>query len=167
MFVAADRAAQLAGIIAGVANTDVKKPVETFSKQMFFSEDQRIVVGPMMVPDKIILRVDEDGNPYHVFFSRDTIKQIAYKMMKEKLIDRLNIEHNAADVVSGYLLESWIIEDNQNDKAIAYGFDLPKGTWMGMYKIEDDRAWKMIKEGAVKGFSIEGYFLDNLFTQYK
>jgi len=167
VFVAEDRALLVAALLAGQADTEVKKPVDTFSGFKFAVHgDQHIVIGPMMVPDRLILRVDEDGNPYHVFFSRETIKNIAYKMMKEKLIDRLNIEHNAADTVSGYLLESWIIEDNQNDKAIAYGFDLPKGTWMGMYKIEDERAWQMIKEGIVKGYSIEGYFLDQIYKNY-
>ena len=168
VFVQEDRLAILAAILAGRADTEVKKPVETFSQFKFAVHgDQQVLVGPMMIPDKLILRVDEDGNPYHVFFSRETIKNIAYKMIKEKLMDRINIEHNAANTVAGYLLESWIIEDNQRDKAVAYGFDLPKGTWMAMYKIDDSYAWDMVKEGRVKGFSIEGYFVDELFKQYK
>ena len=167
VFVAEDRAAIVAAILAGQANTEVKKPVETFSGFKFASEDQQIVVGPLMVPDKLILRVDEEGNPYHVFFSRETIKQIAYKMMREKLLDRMNLEHNAANTVNGYLLETWLIEDPEHDKSTNYGFKLPKGTWMGMYKVLDPEVWKMVKEGIVKGFSIEGYFIDELFKQYK
>jgi len=31
-----------------------------------------------------------------------------------------------------------------------------------MYKVLDDRAWEMVKEGRVKGFSIEGYFIDKM-----
>jgi hypothetical protein len=167
VFVAEDRALLVAALIAGQADTTVKKPVETFSGFKFAQEDQQIVVGPLMIPDKLILRVDEEGNPYHVFFSRETIKQIAYKMMREKLLDRMNIEHNAANTVDGYMLETWIIEDNQNDKAIAYGFNLPTGTWMGMYKVVDPAVWAKVKEGLVKGFSIEGYFIDQLFKEYK
>jgi len=166
VFVAEDRALLVAALIAGQADTTVKKPVETFSGFKFAQEDQQIVVGPLMIPDKLILRVDEEGNPYHVFFSRETIKQIAYKMMREKLLDRMNIEHNAANTVDGYMLETWIIEDNQNDKAIAYGFNLPTGTWMGMYKVVDPAVWAKVKEGIVKGFSIEGYFIDQLFKEY-
>jgi len=167
VFVAEDRALLVAALIAGQADTTVKKPVETFSGFKFAQEDQQIVVGPLMIPDKLILRVDEEGNPYHVFFSRETIKQIAYKMMREKLLDRMNIEHNTANTVDGYMLETWIIEDNQNDKAIAYGFNLPRGTWMGMYKVVDPAVWAKVKEGIVKGFSIEGYFIDQLFKEYK
>jgi hypothetical protein len=167
VFVAEDRALLVAALIAGQADTTVKKPVETFSGFKFAQEDQQIVVGPLMIPDKLILRVDEEGNPYHVFFSRETIKQIAYKMMREKLLDRMNIEHNTANTVDGYMLETWIIEDNQNDKAIAYGFNLPTGTWMGMYKVVDPAVWAKVKEGIVKGFSIEGYFIDQLFKEYK
>mgnify|MGYP000506983885 CR=1 FL=1 len=32
----------------------------------------------------------------------------------------MNIEHNAANTVDGYMLETWIIEDNQNDKVLAF-----------------------------------------------
>lgn len=156
----------IAGIVAGLANTEVSKPVETFS-QFKFAADQQILIGPMMVPDKLILRIDDSGNPYHIFFSRETIKQIAYKMLKEKLIDKVNLEHNAANTVSAHLLESWIIEDPLKDKSTTYGFSLPKGTWMAMYKIEDPEVWKRVKAGQVKGFSIEGYFIDQLFKQYK
>jgi len=29
-----------------------------------------------------------------------------------------------------------------------------------MYRIHDDEVWSMVKEGTVKGFSIEGFFAD-------
>jgi hypothetical protein len=57
-------------------------------------------------------------------------------------------------------VESWIIEDEQKDKSKLYGFDLPKGTWMISMKVNNDEVWNDVKEGKVKGFSIEGYFAD-------
>ncbi len=128
-------------------------------------EDQMIVTGPLMVPDKLILRIDEEGNPYHCYFSEETVRTIAKKMMKSKLLDTLNIEHISDDIVDGYMMENWIIEDSKNDKARFYGFDLPKGTWMGSYKIEDPEVWKRIKEGELRGFSIEGMFGDRFVQQ--
>ncbi len=60
-----------------------------------------------------------------------------------------------------YLVESWIVEDKENDKSKLYGMDVPKGTWMGAIKVENDEIWNdYVKEGKVKGFSIEGYFAD-------
>ena len=80
-------------------------------------------------------------------------------MMKDKLIDSVNIEHDSNDTVDdAYLVESWIIE-GKNDKSKDYGFDLPIGTWMVNYKIDNLKVWEdFVKTGLVKGFSAEGYF---------
>jgi hypothetical protein len=60
------------------------------------------------------------------------------------------------------VVESWIIDDSKTDKSRFYGFDLPKGTWMISMKVNNDEVWTDVKEGKVKGFSIEGYFADKL-----
>lgn len=136
---------------------------QKISKQSFALDgDNQMVVGPLIIPDKLILRVDENDQPYFVYFSRDTTVQIANKMMRSKLLDQVNLEHNPDDRINGYMVESWIITDKENDKSNAYGFNLPEGTWMGMYKIENAEDWKRVKDGEVKGFSIEGYFADRL-----
>jgi len=122
--------------------------------------DQQMVVGPLMIPNKLILRVDENNEPYHVYFSEKTIKEIAEKVMREKYIDSLNIEHNSEDKVDGYMVSTWIIEDEMKDKQQVYGFNLPVGTWMGQYKIQDMSVWEKVKNGDIKGFSIEGFFGD-------
>ena len=129
---------------------------ETFS----LVEDQRIVVGPLMIPDKLILRIDENGDPYYVYFSKETVKLIAEKLMRNELLNSMNLEHDSNRPVKGTMLETWVIEDSFKDKSALYGFSLPIGTWMGMYRIHDDEVWSMVKEGTVKGFSIEGFFAD-------
>ncbi len=66
-----------------------------------------------------------------------------------------------------------IIEDEKTDKSKLYGFSLPKGTWMISMKVNNDEVWKKVKDGEVKGFSIEGYFVDkydmskNINNHYK
>jgi hypothetical protein len=140
----------------------MQKPTEMSSqkitKQSFAIDgDNQMVVGPLIIPDKLILRVDEEGDPYFVYFSRETTVQIANKMMRSKLLDQVNLEHDPEQPVSSYMVESWIITDKENDKSNAYGFDLPLNTWMGMYKIEDPEVWKKVKNGEIKGFSIEGF----------
>ena len=123
-------------------------------------DEKQMLVGPLMVPNKLIPRIDEDGNEYYVYFTEDTIKKLSYKMMKDKLIDSVNIEHDNKDRVSdAFLVETWLIEDDKTDKSRKYGFDLPNGTWMGMYKIDNQRIWdEYVKTGKVKGFSVEGFF---------
>ena len=127
-------------------------------------EEKQMVIGPAMVPNKLIVRKDEEGNPYYVYFSEEAIKRIAYKMMADKVIDKVNIEHDGQKFVDGaYLVESWIVDDPEKDKSLLYGFTPVKGQWMTMYKIDDKDIWdKYIKTGKVKGFSVEGYFSEKL-----
>jgi len=50
------------------------------------------------------------------------------------------------------------VKQDDNDKSSKYGFNLPDGTWFVMLKVEDTNLWNLIKTGAVKGLSLEGYF---------
>ena len=148
------------------AEDNIKSPQQVGQFKFALEEEQMRVVGPLMIPDKLILRVDENEEPYFVFFSEETIRAIAYKMMKDKKLDEVNLEHDQEVNVEGFLEETWIIEDPDNDKQNAYGFDFPKGTWMGQYKVEDAEVWNDIKTGILNGFSIEGYF-ENRLVQNK
>ena len=58
------------------------------------------------------------------------------------------------------VVESWIIEDKNKDKSKKYKMDLPLNTWMISVKVLNDEIWNQVKEGEIKGFSIEGYFAD-------
>ncbi len=121
------------------------------------NEDQMKVVGPLLVPDKLIMRIDEEGQPFYVYFSKETVKAIAEKAMKDKVIHNVNVEHNPDDTVDAYMTKSWIKEDEQ-DLSNKYGMDLPIGSWIGEYKIEDPEVWDKVKSGELKAFSIEGLF---------
>lgn len=122
------------------------------------SEDKRIVIGPAMVPDLKIFRKDKKGNPYHVYFTSDTIKMIAEKYMRNKYIDNNDTEHNGKAAEDVYVIESWIKEDME-DKSTKYGYgDLPVGTWFVSMKVKNDKVWEQIKNKELNGFSVSGYF---------
>lgn len=132
------------------------------------AEDQQMVVGPLMIPNKLILRVNpETMEPYYVYFSEQTIKQVAEKVMRDNQMHNLNIEHNNDDKVEGYMVSTWLVEDPQKDKQQIYGFNYPKGTWMGQYKITDKDVWLKAKKGEIKGFSVEGFFSDRFVQASK
>ena len=132
-----------------------------FSKEDTFKfaleDEQMIVTGPVMIPEKRMLRIDEYGNEYYVYFSAETIKQAAYRWLQENMNHQFNLEHskntNKVDVI-----ESWIVNDSRNDKAASLGFSLPKGTWMLSAKINDEELWNEIKNGTYNGYSVEGMF---------
>lgn len=121
-------------------------------------EEKRIVTGPAMVPNQEIIRLDAEGNPYFVFFTEDTILKAQEVFAKYGKTKSTNFEHEIGlrDVT---VVESWIVKDSKNDKSNALGFkDIPEGTWMVSYKVDNQKLWEMVKSGEVKGFSIEGVF---------
>jgi hypothetical protein len=136
---------------------------EKMSKQYFQidSEEKRIVLGPAMVPDQKIFRKDAMGNPYYVFFTAETIRMIAEKYMKNQYTRNNDLMHDGKAVRDVYVIESWIKED-ENDKSVKYGYDVPVGSWMIAMKIEKtpmgDKVWSQVKEGKLNGFSVSGFF---------
>jgi hypothetical protein len=119
--------------------------------------EQRMLLGPILIPDKRILRVDGEGNPYQVFFTKDTVKKLAQNYLKNKYTSNATLEHN--NKIKGvHLVESWI-KEGKLDKSNNYGLALPEGSWVGVFKIDDEKIWNdYVKTGKVQGFSIEGLF---------
>ena len=127
----------------------------TFAK---VDEEKRELISPALIPLKNIYRYDPNtDSEYYVYFSKETVKQCAYSFLKNNNLHKATHEHS--ERVSGVLtLESWIVEDTKLDKSTLYGFSLPKGSWVVKMKIENDKLWKEIVSGTLKGLSIEGYF---------
>jgi hypothetical protein len=123
-------------------------------------EEKRIVVGPLMIPNKFILR--RDNEPYYIYFTRKTIKKMAEKFFKLNKHNNTDINHDENVVTKNTLVESWISESMEYDKSRKYGFMLPPGTWFVSYKINDDDTWKKIKSGELKGFSLAGGFISKM-----
>ena len=131
------------------------------------SNEQRLVLGPILIPNKNILRLDSDNNPYYVFFSPETIKQLSEMYLEKKYNSSVTLEH-ATPINDISLVESWIVESAEKDKSKLYGINVPAGTWMGTMKINNDEIWnEFVKTGAVQGFSIEGMFGHKLVSQAK
>ena len=128
--------------------------------------EKRLVVGPVLIPNKKILRIDGEGKPYEVFFKPETIEKLAQGYLKKGYQAKTTVEHE--DKVSGVtLVESWI-KTSKLDKSNSYGLNLPIGSWVGMFKVDNDDIWKdYVKNGEVKGFSIEGIFSHDLVKQSK
>jgi hypothetical protein len=150
------RAQGRAGQVASASNDYWRYP-GTFA---FSSDDEMVVTGPAMIPQQLILRKDEMGNPFHVFFSQETIKDIAKKFFEYNKMNNTDVNHDDDITTKNTLLESWIVENPNMDKSKAMGFNVPEGTWMTSYKINDEATWKQIKEGKLNGFSIAGNFIE-------
>ena len=128
----------------------------TFAK---VDEEKRELISPALIPNKQIYRYDANtDSEYYVYFSPETVRKAAELYLKHNNHHKATYEHQ--DRVAGVLtVESWIKEGDQ-DKSKLYGYDLPNGTWFVKMKITNDELWSKIKDGELKGLSIEGYFAD-------
>ena len=129
--------------------------------------DKKTIVGPILIPDIKILRMKEDGTPYYVTFSKDTVQKLAQKYIKDNNSNNITLEHDKP-VTGVSLVESWIAESSQYDKAKAYGLNVKPGTWMGVFKVDNPTIWNdFVKTGLVKGISLEGLFTHELIKASK
>ena len=120
--------------------------------------EKRLLMGAALIPNKQIYR-HNGKDEYYIFFSEKTVRQASELFLMRSNQNNATYEHK--DKLKGMsVVESWIIEDKEQDKSKKYGFDLPVGTWMISMKVNNDEVWNDVKEGKVKGFSIEGYFAD-------
>ena len=123
--------------------------------------EKKILMGAALVPNKQIYRKDKNNEEYYIFFSEDTIRKASELFLMNSNQNNTTYEHN--EKLKGLtVVESWIIEDLEHDKSKKYGFSLPVGTWMISMKVNNEEVWAKVKDGSVKGFSIEGYFADKL-----
>lgn len=125
------------------------------------NKEKRILMGAALIPNKPIYRRNEE-NEYYIYFSRDTVRKASELFFIKGNHNKSTLEHQVP--LEGLVaVESWIVEDKQNDKTNHYGMDVPLGTWMLSMKVLNDDVWNnYVKTGKVKGFSIEGYFADKL-----
>jgi Putative phage serine protease XkdF len=126
---------------------------------MTFSDSVKMrIVAPAMIPMNIY-RQDEDGEEYDVQFSSEVIEQIHAKfMLNLQNKDIFNLEHDQDEKVPAYILEAWIVDSPETDKAFTtYGIEVPKGTLMLTSQVTDREYYDKLVESGQVGYSVEGF----------
>lgn len=133
-------------------------------KQIFLErEDKHLIVGAVLIPDKPIYR-NNGKEEFYIQFSKETIEKLAYEYLMNGRMYSVTTDHkDIADDIC--LVESWI-KTSESDKSNDYGMNLPIGTWLAAMKVENEDVWSRIKDGELKGFSIESFVnLDEIKLQ--
>jgi len=150
--------------VAGVDVPAIEKNFIAFSaeKNPFefaqIEDEQRIIFGAAMIPNQLILRKHpKTGEPFKVFYTKETIQTIAHKFFANGFQNNFNIMHDEKQRKDGVTFFQSVIKDTSKG-IIGLNGDDPEGTWYLGAKVTNDEVWNEIKSGKIKGFSIEGFF---------
>lgn len=122
-------------------------------------QEKQIISGPLMVADMPIYRKDEEFGEYYAVFNAPTIEKIAIKYYQKGFQSNVNLMHDGDMIVEGAtMFESWIVNRELGKMPMKGYEDVSDGSWFGSFKVTNDKVWGMVKDGLIKGFSVEGLF---------
>ena len=128
------------------ADYDAAGPEEVYAtKGMLLKADdeQRLVVSVAMVPEL----VDTHGD----IADAEVIENAAHSFLATG--GTANVQHTTDRFDGLHIVESYIVRKNTSIN----GIRVKAGTWVVAMKVESDFLWQLVKDGAFKGFSIEGF----------
>ena len=117
-------------------------------------DKKRLLLGAALIPNKKVYR-NIDGNEFYLTFTEDTIEKLAHNFQKQSAQNNSSLEHDVK-LEGMSIVETWTVQDPNNDKSNAFGKTYEKGTWVTMMKVDNDEMWQKALKGEIKGFSIDG-----------
>lgn len=152
----------------------VEKDFLCFSKEketvkLNFDNAKHVISGVVCLADTPIYRYNEKYGEYYVVFSKETIQKMVEKFAKMDLFKSVNLQHDDTKFVNGiYMFESYIINKERGINPVEFS-DIPDGSWIASYKVENDELWgEIINGNKLNGFSLQGLFeLEEKFSEQK
>lgn len=134
--------------------------------KVYLSKTKHEVISPILIPNQLIYRADNGG--YYIRWTKEAIQEAAYTMLFHNRMNWVTEMHPMASnkdltyddclLDNVFMKRMWIIDDAKTDDAnTKYGFDLPEGTLMVHYKVNNRKLWQKIVSGELKGLSIEAF----------
>lgn len=121
------------------------------------NEEQRLVLGAVMIPDRPIFRRFDNGVECYVLYKEDTIKQMVEKFFSNGFQNNTDINHNFEISDGVYLRQAFLKDSNMGISPRGFE-ELPDNTLFFEYHILNDEVWEKVKSGEVNGFSLAGNF---------
>lgn len=147
-------------VISWVSNPATQVDMLCFNKEnekelSFADEEQHMVTSVVMLADTKIYRETESGQPFYIFYSKDTLKRMCEKMLKDGVFNTCSFEHNGKIIEAGQInLVELYTKDNDKKSP----FNIPDGSIIATYKVHNDKIWEAFKSGEISGISLEGTF---------
>jgi len=138
----------------------------TFStkKKLNFDADNKkqMITGVIMLANTPIYRFDDYNGEYFIKFPAEALEGLMVKYMKSNQTHQVNEQHDPTREVKGvYLVESFLLNKGRIESPAFK--DVPDGSWMGTFYIEDKEYYNsLIESEEFNGFSLEGFFNYNI-----
>lgn len=140
----------------------ILKNFEAFNQhkaRFAINEEKKIISGPAMIADLPIYRSDEKLGEYYVVFNKQSIQAIVEKFSAKGYLQQFNLFHDEKKKVDDVTVFNSFIVDSALGINTPVNFeDLPDGSWFISAKVNNEDVWKKVKDGELKGFSVEGIF---------
>lgn len=117
--------------------------------------EKHIVTGVSILADTPIYRRNKAGE-FYVQFRKEDIPAIVEKFMQRGLSNFINIQHDETTLsnTDAILVESYFVNKERGIVPNEFA-NVTDGSWITSYKILNEDIWQQIKDGDLKGFSIE------------
>ena len=132
-----------------------------------FNDEKQNIIGVAISADVKIFRNHEELGEHYVVFTKDNVRKMAYKFMRDGNNNKLNFNHNGKDISKSAIGFMSYIIDTPN------GFPAPKafkgeneGSWLLGYHFTDKAEYERVKENFT-GWSVEGDFYQKLLKTNK
>lgn len=122
------------------------------------NEEQHVLFGVLMRADWPIYRIGASGYEYYIVYRRETVRQMAQKMLKDGVQNSFNVMHDPDMPIDGIECFQIFLKDTEKGVNPAGFEDIEDGSLFGSFKVSNEAVWQAVKDGTFKGFSIEGYF---------
>lgn len=127
--------------------------------QFILNEEKRIISGPAMICDMPLYRKDNKLGEYYVIFDKASIQTIVEKFSAKGYLKNFNLFHDEQQQVSDVTIFNSFISDAELGIPPMKGFeDVADGSWFISAKVNNDEVWNKVKQGMIRGFSVEGLF---------
>ena len=117
--------------------------------------EKHIVTGVSILADTPIYRRNQNGE-FYVQFRKEDIPAIVEKFMQRGLSNFINIQHDEKTLsnTDAVLVESYFVNKERGIVPNEFA-NVTDGSWITSYKILNEDIWQQIKEGDLRGFSVE------------
>jgi len=139
-----------------------KKDLETRYKFQEVDKSKKLLMGYFMIADLEIPRFDRNRGEYKVVFPKDSIDKIVRNFSKNGINQNMNEMHQTGKLLDGvYVLHHWQLDSELGINSPKGFSDEADGSWFGVVRCENEEIYNKALSGELKGFSIEGRFLED------